>query len=149
PRFGVAYDLFGTGRTSVKVNAGRYLESAAALGVYSAPNPVTRIATVATRAWTDANDNFVADCDLLNPAAQDLRTTGGDFCAALSNQNFGKPVFSNTIDADILRGSGTRSADWQIGTSIQHEIVPRVSVEVGYFRRWLQNFLVTDNLAVL
>jgi hypothetical protein len=149
PRMGLAYDVFGTGRTSLKLNAGRYLESAAALGVYSAPNPVTRIATVATRAWTDANGNFAADCDLLDPAAQDLRAGGGDFCAALSNQSFGKPVFSNTIDPDILHGAGTRSADWQIGVSVQHEVVPRVSVEVGYFRRWLQNFLVTDNLSVV
>jgi len=31
--------------------------------------------------------------------------------------------------------------------TIQHEVVPRVSVEVGYTRRWLQNFTVTDNLA--
>jgi hypothetical protein len=40
-------------------------------------------------------------------------------------------------------------ADWQIGASVQQELLPRVSVEVGYFRRWLQNFLVTDNLSVL
>ena len=32
--------------------------------------------------------------------------------------------------------------------SVQHEVLPRVSVEVGYFRRWFQGFLVTDNLAV-
>src|SRR5262249_35066651 len=87
--------------------------------------------------------------DLLNPLAQDLRAAGGDFCAALSNQNFGKPVFSNTIDPDTLQGSGTRGADWQIGASVQQELLPRVSVEIGYFRRWLQNFLVTDNLSVL
>ena len=27
-------------------------------------------------------------------------------------------------------------------------LAPRVSVEVGYFRRWLNNFTVTDNLLV-
>ncbi len=38
-----------------------------------------------------------------------------------------------------------RSGDWQIGASIQQEILPRVSLEVGYYRRWLQNFNVNDN----
>jgi hypothetical protein len=147
PRGGVAYDVFGNGKTSLKVNVGRYLEAAAALGIYSAPNPVSRISTTASRSWTD-NGNFVPDCDLLNPAAQDLRASGGDFCAPLSDQNFGKPVFSNSIDPDILGGWGVRSGDWQIGASIQQEVLPRVSVEVGYYRRWLQGFNVTDNLMV-
>ena len=40
-----------------------------------------------------------------------------------------------------------RPADWQIGVTVQQEILPRVSLEVGYTRRWLQNFTVTDNRA--
>ena len=32
---------------------------------------------------------------------------------------------------------------------MQQEILPRVSVEVGYFRRWLDNFFVNDNLATV
>ena len=32
--------------------------------------------------------------------------------------------------------------------SVQQEVLPRVSVEVGYFRRWFHGFTVTDNLAV-
>jgi hypothetical protein len=148
PRLGVAYDIFGNGRTALKVNAGRYLEAAAALGIYSAPNPVTRIATSASRTWADANGNFTPDCNLLNPASQDLRASGGDLCAGLSNLNFGTPTFSNTIDPAILGGWGVRSGDWQIGASVQQQVLSRVSVEVGYFRRWLQNFTVTDNRAV-
>jgi Carboxypeptidase regulatory-like domain len=147
PRLGLAYDVFGTGKTSLKINVGKYLEAASALGIYSAPNPVTRISTSASRTWTD-NGNFVPDCDLLNPAAQDLRSRGGDFCAALGDQNFGKNVFSNSIDPNVFGGWGIRSGDWQIGASIQQEVLPRTSVEVGYFRRWLQNFTVNDNLVV-
>ena len=41
-----------------------------------------------------------------------------------------------------------RPSDWQFGASIQREVVSRVSVEVGYNRRWFQNFTVTDNMAV-
>ena len=32
--------------------------------------------------------------------------------------------------------------------TVQQEILPRVSVEAGYTRRWLQNFTVTDNRAL-
>ena len=42
-------------------------------------------------------------------------------------------MFSNTIDPDILSGRGVRGADWQIGASVQQEVLPRVSVEVGYY----------------
>ncbi|PYR31971.1 MAG: hypothetical protein DMF92_03720, partial [Acidobacteria bacterium] len=44
-------------------------------------------------------------------------------------------------------GWGIRPADWNFGASIQQQLLPRVSVEVGYFSRWLTNFVVTDNLA--
>ena len=43
PRGGVAIDLFGTGRTSLKVNFGRYLEAAQNGGFFTALNPPGRI----------------------------------------------------------------------------------------------------------
>lgn len=46
-----------------------------------------------------------------------------------------------------MKGWGVRPGDWQIGVTLQQEVLPRVSVEVSYQRRWLQNFTVTDNLA--
>ena len=148
PRLGLAYDLFGNGKTAIKLNVGRYLEAAAALGIYSAANPVTRISTTASRTWADSNGNFVPDCDLLNPAAQNLTASGGDNCAALSDQNFGRVVFSNSIDPGVLSGWGVRSGDWGLGASVQQEILPRVSLEAGYYRRWLVNFTVNDNRRV-
>ena len=35
PRAGAAYDLFGTGRTAVKVSLGKYLEGAGVAGNYA------------------------------------------------------------------------------------------------------------------
>ncbi len=149
PRMGAVYDIFGTGQTAVKFNAGRYLEAAVnGNGNYSALLPSSRISTSVTRTWTDANGNFTADCDLLNPLSQDLRSSGGDFCGQINNLNFGKNVYSLSYDEQILKGWGTRPADWQVGVTVQQEVLPRVSLEVGYTRRWLQNFTVTDNLAV-
>ena len=144
PRLGAVYDLFGTGKTAVKFNAGRYLEAAVnANGNYSSLLPASVIPTQVTRTWTDRDGDYHPDCDLLNPQAQ---STTVDFCGRISNLNFGKSSPSTFYDPKIMQGWGVRPADWQLGVTLQHEILPRVSLEVGYARRWLQNFTVTDNL---
>jgi len=38
-----------------------------------------------------------------------------------------------------------RPYNWGLGVSVQHEVVPRVSVNVGYFRNWWGNWYVVDN----
>ena len=150
PRVAIVYDIFGQGRTALKVNFGKYLEAATADSIYSSNNPAARIITrvgsgpgSAARGWTDGNKNYIVDCDLLNPAAQDRLATGGDLCAALGglNLNFGNAnPNTTTINPDILGGWGVRPYDWQINASVQHELVPRVSIEAGYYRRWWGNF---------
>jgi len=93
-----------------------------------------------TRTWTDANRDFVPDCDLLNPLAN-LE------CAQISDLSFGKDKFTSTLDPKLVNGWSTRPGDWQYGVSVQQQLMPRVSAEVGYTRRWLTNFTATDNLA--
>jgi hypothetical protein len=148
PRVAVTYDLFGNGKTALKATLGKYLESTVTASNYSLGNPTSRIATNVTRTWTDANGNWSPDCDLKNSAQQDLRASGGDFCGVISNLNFGTSTFSNTIDPAILHGWGIRPSDWNWGVSVQHEVLPRTSVEVGFFHRAFYGFAVTDNLAV-
>jgi hypothetical protein len=156
-RFGGAWDVFGTGRTAVKVNVGKYLQNATNDENYWANNPARRIVTaigtggVPARGWVDGNRNFVVDCNLANPALQDNVASGGDRCAALGGQqlNFGNVNPNLTvINPDILHGWGVRPHDWQFGASVQHELLPRLGIEVSYNRRSFGNFFVTDNQLV-
>ena len=148
PRFSAAYDLFGNGKTAIKGTLGKYLESTVTASNYSLGNPTSRIATNSARTWTDGNRNWVPDCDYRNPEVQDNIAAGGDFCGVAGNRNFGTSNYNNTIDPEILHGWGVRPSDWSWGVSVQQEVLPRVSVEVGFVHREFFGFTVTDNLAV-
>ncbi len=144
PKSGAVYDLFGNGSTALKVSLNRYVQGMLS-GLATTPNPITTVITTTTRAWTDANQNYIPDCDLANTAAQDNRAAGGDFCAQMANTNFGKAVPGATFDPDALRGWGRRNYNWEFSAGVQQRLAPRISADISYFRRWYGNFIVTDN----
>ncbi len=83
--------MFGTGKTALKFNWGKFLAYAANDPPYTSTNPgFTVIREVLNRGWNAAvaaggNGDFVVDCDLTNPAAN------GE-CAAATGPavNFGR-----------------------------------------------------------
>ena len=147
PRIGAAYDVFGDGKTAIKGNLSRYVvNQGLSLNPYvDLGNPVLRVSTLITRSWNDRgglgiNNDYVPQCDLLNPLAN------GE-CGAMSDVNFGKAIPTTALDPAVLFGWGIAPYNWELSTSVQHELMPRVGVNAGYFRRIYGNFAVIDNRA--
>jgi hypothetical protein len=141
PRLGLSYNLFGDGRTALKVSLNRYVQSQT-LALADAANPVVTSVLSATRTWNDANHNYLPDCDFSNPAAN------GE-CGAISNLNFGKNNPNAThYDSNVLNGFDKRPFDWEFMTGIQHEVRPGLAASASFFRHWFGNFYTTDNAAL-
>jgi hypothetical protein len=136
PRVSAAYDIFGNGKTAVKASAGRYVLGR---GLGSLSNPANNIVTQVSRTWRDTNGNFVPDCNLTNPLLN------GE-CEQIGNLAFGQPTQGTQYADDVLRNF--RGYSWQYSASIQHELAPRVSAGVGFFRNSWHNQTATDNLLV-
>ena len=148
PRVGVAYDVFGNGRTAVKFNWGRYLAYAANDNPYTSTNPgATVVRNVGgpgggpIRGWTDLDGDFAVDCSLLNPDAN------GECAAATgTSRNFGQLGAATQVDPGVLSGWGVRPHDYQYTASVQQELFPRVSAELSFTHRTFHSFFVTDDL---
>src|SRR5688500_7070190 len=126
-RLAGAYDLFGNGKTAVKANASKYI-AAAASGYTQNFNPMSF--STQTRAWFDLDRNksiFDANGNL-----QVNEVFGG-------TSNFGG--VTNRPDPELERGY-----NWEYSASVQHELMERVSVNAGFYRRQFYNLDVTDNL---
>ena len=142
PRLGVAFDLFGNGKTAIKASVARYVNGVglAAGSITDNANPEVTIGLTDTRSWRDLDGNG-------SPL-----TTGGqvqlnELTASTSTPSFGKNIpSSTTVDPAVLAGWGVRGYNWEYAVSVQHELAPRVSVNVGFGRRRFGNQTLTvDN----
>jgi hypothetical protein len=122
PRFGVAYDLFGDGKTAFKASASEYVEAEGAeLG--QLVNPL--FLTSNKCAWTDLNHDGLA--------------TPNEISAC---QGFAGSV-STRIDPNL-----TRPHQWEYVAMLQHELLPRFSVSLAYYHRKISNMYGVRNLLV-
>jgi hypothetical protein len=151
PRLGVAYDLFGNGKTALKASISRYV-NAETVGFAAALNPISLLSDSVSLTWTDTNGDFtifngdgsLQDSDF-NP-----NTTANELAPIPASSTFGSLVQSNTrVDDAIREGWFVRGNSWDVSGGIQHELLPRVSVGFNYYRRFTGgNSLTTDNLNI-
>jgi hypothetical protein len=122
PRFGLVYDVFGDGKTAVKLAANRY-SIPFGPGFSSNVNPLRL--TSDTRSWRDLNGDGDPQLDELGPSTGfNLGTT-------------------NRYDPDVERPYTN-----ELNVEIQQQLVGDLVLSVGYFHRELKRQLGSKNVAV-
>jgi hypothetical protein len=140
PRIGLAYDVFGDGKTALKGTFSRFV-GGETIGMAAALNPVNTSVNSVTRPWTSdpaGQLNPFLDCNLQNPAANGS-------CGAITNASFGTPNTVTTFAPNVISGWGVRPFNWEAEAGVQQEVAKGISVTAMYFRRWWGNFYVTRN----
>jgi len=131
-RGGVAFDLFGNGKTAVKASIGRYVGNHA-LDLTGPANPIYTKSD--TRSWTDLNK----DGTVINPDGTPQFEEVGQSRVA----GFGT-LSGTTTEQPGLR----RDKNMSYEVSLQHTLMPRVSVNAAYYHRRYYDLIWTDNLAI-
>ena len=140
PRLGVAYDVRGDGRTALKASFGRYGERTAT-DFAQELNPISNNIRQ-DRLWSDFNGDGIVQGDPFNFAPN------GELTNSNTNPAWGQPIITDFFDEGWSTGWYNRPGNWEMGASIQQELIPRLSVDLGYFRRVFHNLSVENNRAV-
>ena len=124
PRFGMAWDVRGNGKTAVKFGMGKYMR-AYTTGFADSYDP--NILDTDTRTWADANNDNIAQIGEMGPS---------------QNRSFG--IKAPRRPADGIR----RPYQIEMNASVQRELITGLSVNVSYFRRDYRQMFSTDNIAI-
>lgn len=131
PRLAGVYDVFGNGKTAIKANLSEYVDQR----TLSLTTPYSPLAAVTARvSWRDLNADNVAQGEL----GCVYLTPGCEFQVSALPQNFGTRALS-IQDSDLKRSTNLESS-----IAVQHELMPRLSVGAGFYRRTFQDLLLTD-----
>ena len=151
PKMGFAYDLLGNGKTALKISLNKYLQGVRYVVRHVPdPNPFPQpSASAMPRApGTTPTTTTFPDCDLTN------RTPGANGeCGPLSDPHFGSNNVRRSEPAQV-RSESRRPAGASASTTgssppaCSSSSAARVSLDIGFFRRWYGNFQVVDNLSL-
>jgi len=146
PRFGLAYDLRGDGKTALKFGANKYMRPMA--GSFAKTyNPIRGLVGTSTTVPTDRRDWF--DVDLIPgtstrsgiPKATDRDDIVQDSeIGPSNNRNFG--VASTRRPMDGIR----REYNVEYTASVQRQLLDRLSVTAAWYRRQYHGLIGQNNV---
>ena len=139
PRVGVAYDLFGDGRTAIKGSVARYV-AGQQIAVADDINPVGALGLTDRRTWRDLDNNGLP----INTASGAIQFN--ELTDSTSTPTFGRNIPTTSYDPAVLNGWFKRGFNWEYTLSAQHQLAVGTSINGGYFRRKFGNQTVTDDL---
>jgi hypothetical protein len=125
PRLSAVYDLFGDAKTAVKFSASKYLTQLSSLQMLPY-NPISSAGD--TRLWSDTD----VIPGTTTPSGRPLATNGDGIAqdneiGPSGNSRFGKAP-DRRADPNLKREYA-----WDYVTSIQHQVIPTVSVSAGWY----------------
>ena len=138
PRFSLVYDVFGDAKTAVKFSASKFMR-----------HVIDEITIRYSPVFSSSDRRDWFDTDLLpgtsTPSGIVLATNGDDIAqdneiGPSNNLSFGKKA-ARTLDPDF-----EREYNWEYSTSVQHELIPGLSVTGGWYRRSYYDLWGTRNL---
>jgi hypothetical protein len=133
PRFGAVYDLFGNAKTALKFTRSKY-NGANTTGFADNYNSLSSSAT-ANLPWTDLNKDDIAQGEL----GCTFGTAGCEINFATFPLGFGGLTSLQTPDPNF-----DRPYNIETSVAVQHELIPRVSVNAQWYHRVFHNLTVTD-----
>ncbi|MGE3957182.1 MAG: carboxypeptidase regulatory-like domain-containing protein [Vicinamibacterales bacterium] len=137
PRVGFSWDVFGNGRTAIKASAARYV-AGQTIAVADDINPVSALSLSDTRPWRDLDGN-----GLPYDAAGNFQFN--ELSNSTATPTFGRRVSTTRYDPAVLNGWFQRAYNVEYTFAAQHQLMDRMSINGGWYRRSFGNVTFTDD----